>query len=49
MDCISKIWAEEGITGFWKGNLSNVYRAFGSSLCLVFYDELKKYTESKQH
>lgn len=33
---------QEGLGGFFKGNLSNIYRSIGSSLVLVFYDEFKK-------
>lgn len=29
--------------GFFKGNLSNVWRSLGSSLVLVLYDEFQKY------
>jgi len=42
-DCGSKILATEGVTGFFKGNLSNVWRSVGSSLVLVLYDELQKW------
>ena len=41
-DCGSKILAQEGVTGFFKGNLSNFWRSIGSSLVLVLYDELQK-------
>jgi len=34
--------AQEKFTGFFKGNMANVYRSFGSSMVLVLYDELKK-------
>lgn len=40
MDCTRKIYQEEGINGFFKGNLSNIYRGIGASLVLVIYDEL---------
>lgn len=40
LDCFKKTFAKEGITGFFKGNLSNVWRSIGSSLVLVLYDEL---------
>ena len=42
MDCGQKILAQEGFTGFFKGNLSNFWRSIGSSLVLVLYDELQK-------
>jgi len=41
-DCGSKILATEGVTGFFKGNLSNFWRSIGSSIVLVLYDELQK-------
>ncbi len=43
MDCFGKILSQEGVTGFFKGNLSNVYRSVGSSLVLVLYDDFKRY------
>jgi len=42
IDCCRKVYQKEGLKGFWKGNLSNMMRSFGSSICLVLYDELKK-------
>jgi solute carrier family 25 (adenine nucleotide translocator) protein 4/5/6/31 len=42
VDCFQKIMAQEGINGFFKGNVSNVWRSVGSSLVLVLYDELQK-------
>jgi len=33
-----KILKTEGVTGFFKGNLSNFWRSIGSSLVLVLYD-----------
>jgi solute carrier family 25 (adenine nucleotide translocator) protein 4/5/6/31 len=41
LDCGSKILGTEGVTGFFKGNLSNFWRSIGSSLVLVLYDELQ--------
>jgi solute carrier family 25 (adenine nucleotide translocator) protein 4/5/6/31 len=41
VDCVQKVYKKEGLAGFWKGNLSNMMRSAGSSLCLVLYDELK--------
>jgi solute carrier family 25 (adenine nucleotide translocator) protein 4/5/6/31 len=40
IDCMKKIYLDEGINGFFKGNLSNIYRGIGASLVLVIYDEL---------
>lgn len=42
LDCAKKILTNEGFTGFFKGNLSNVWRSVGSSLVLVLYDEFQK-------
>ena len=38
MDCFRKTFSEEGINGFFIGNVSNIWRSIGSSLVLVFYD-----------
>jgi len=43
IDCARKIAVTEGLTAFFKGNLSNIYRSVGSSLVLVLYDEFKRY------
>ena len=43
IDCGGKILATEGVTGFFKGNLSNFWRSIGSSIVLVLYDELQKW------
>lgn len=42
VDCAQKILSKEGFLGFFKGNLSNVWRSVGSSLVLVLYDEFQK-------
>lgn len=42
VDCGAKILSKEGVTGFFKGNLSNFWRSIGSSLVLVLYDEFQK-------
>ena len=44
LDCFRKIASEEGYKAFFKGNLSNIFRSFGSSLCLVLYDEFQKFS-----
>lgn len=41
LDCAKQIWNAEGISGFWRGYLSNIVRGVGGSLCLVLYDELQ--------
>lgn len=38
LDCTKKIAKQEGFKAFFTGNLSNVVRSFGSSLCLVLFD-----------
>jgi solute carrier family 25 (adenine nucleotide translocator) protein 4/5/6/31 len=47
VQCGKKILSSEGVTGFFKGNLSNFWRSIGSSLVLVLYDELQKYVTKK--
>ncbi len=47
VQCGQRILSSEGITGFFKGNLSNFWRSIGSSLVLVLYDELQKYVTKK--
>lgn len=47
-DCFSKIYEKEGINGFFKGNVSNIWRSVGSSLVLVFYDDLQKIVSVKK-
>jgi len=49
MDCIKKVWKQEGYLGFFRGNFSNVLRSVGSSLCLVLYDELKSHADKHAH
>lgn len=49
LDCFNKINKEEGFTGFFKGNMSNVYRSIGSSLVLVLYDKFKQEWFAKKH
>jgi len=44
-DCIRKVYGAEGMKGFFRGNLSNVFRSVGSSLCLVLYDEMKRHSD----
>jgi solute carrier family 25 (adenine nucleotide translocator) protein 4/5/6/31 len=44
VDCIRKVWQQEGYLGFFRGNFTNILRGVGSSLCLVLYDEIKTHT-----
>jgi len=48
LDCVKKLYQKDGLPGFWKGNVSNMMRSFGSSICLVLYDELKKAKNNKK-
>jgi solute carrier family 25 (adenine nucleotide translocator) protein 4/5/6/31 len=41
IDCIKKIYANEGGKAFFKGCLSNVIRGTGGALVLVFYDKIQ--------
>ncbi len=43
LDCFRQIYGKEGFKGLMRGNVSNIVRSFGSSLCLVLFDELQKY------
>lgn len=47
VDCGTQILSQEGVTGFFKGNLSNFWRSIGSSLVLVLYDEMQKHLTKK--
>jgi len=43
VDCIAKIYKNEGGKAFFKGALSNILRGMGASLVLVMYDEMQTY------
>jgi solute carrier family 25 (adenine nucleotide translocator) protein 4/5/6/31 len=43
LDCAVKILKTEGISAFFKGALSNVFRGTGGALVLTFYEEIQKY------
>jgi solute carrier family 25 (adenine nucleotide translocator) protein 4/5/6/31 len=43
MDCIAKIYKNEGGKAFFKGALSNILRGMGASLVLVMYDEMQTF------
>ena len=45
-DCIRKIYAAEGLKGYFKGGLVNLIRSSGGAVCLVLYDLLKLNTHS---
>jgi solute carrier family 25 (adenine nucleotide translocator) protein 4/5/6/31 len=48
IECIRIIHKEEGLTGFFKGNLSNMVRSISSSLVLVLYDEFQRKLQKKK-
>lgn len=43
MDCINKIYKDEGGKAFFKGCLSNVIRGTGGALVLVFNEKVQAY------
>jgi len=43
LHCWAKIAQTEGMSAFFKGALSNVFRGTGGALVLAFYDEIQKY------
>jgi len=43
IDCIKKIYKNEGGRAFYKGCLSNIIRGTGGALVLVFYDKIQAY------
>lgn len=47
LDCFTTIKREDGLMSLMKGNASNIVRSFGSSLCLILYDEIKLATRQQ--
>ncbi|XVF89076.1 hypothetical protein PTKIN_Ptkin19aG0101700 [Pterospermum kingtungense] len=43
LDCWRTIYRTEGVTSFYRGALSNVFRSTGAAAVLVLYDEVKKF------
>ena len=43
LDCWRKIYRREGVTSFYRGAVSNVFRSTGAAAILVLYDEVKKF------
>ncbi|KAL9263603.1 putative ADP,ATP carrier protein [Drosera capensis] len=43
LDCWSKIYRTEGVTSFYRGALSNMFRSTGAAAILALYDEVKKF------
>mmetsp|Transcript_26538 Transcript_26538/g.32113 ORF Transcript_26538/g.32113 Transcript_26538/m.32113 type:complete len:398 (-) Transcript_26538:156-1349(-) len=41
IDCFKKVWASEGMKGFYLGIGPNILRSFGGALLLVAYDVFK--------
>lgn len=46
VECAKRLYRERGLRGLYGGCLINLFRGFGSSLVLVFYNELKIWTKS---
>ncbi|EGR31081.1 mitochondrial carrier protein, putative [Ichthyophthirius multifiliis] len=44
IDCCIQMYQKFGVKSFYIGNMSNIIRSFGSSLCLVLYDEIREYS-----
>ncbi|KAJ1423431.1 Mitochondrial carrier protein [Sesbania bispinosa] len=43
LDCWRKIYRTEGLTSFYRGAVSNMFRSTGAAAILVLYDEVKKF------
>ncbi|RRT48334.1 hypothetical protein BHE74_00021768 [Ensete ventricosum] len=43
LDCWRKIYRLEGLTSFYRGAVSNMFRSTGAAAILVLYDEIKKF------
>ncbi|XP_023536874.1 probable ADP,ATP carrier protein At5g56450 [Cucurbita pepo subsp. pepo] len=43
LDCWKKIYRLEGVSSFYRGAVSNMFRSTGSAAILVLYDEVKKF------
>lgn len=43
LDCWRKIYRTEGLTSFYRGAVSNIFRSTGAAAILVLYDEVKKF------
>lgn len=42
-DCWKTIYMTEGVSSFYRGALSNMFRSTGAAAILVLYDEVKKF------
>ncbi|GAB4854455.1 hypothetical protein Ancab_023039 [Ancistrocladus abbreviatus] len=45
LDCWRKIYTTEGLIGFYRGAVSNMFRSTGAAAILVLYDEAKKFMQ----
>ncbi|KAL3500770.1 hypothetical protein ACH5RR_039863 [Cinchona calisaya] len=43
LDCWRKIYKTEGLSSFYRGALSNIFRSTGAAAVLVLYDEIKRF------
>ncbi|CAK9312455.1 unnamed protein product [Citrullus colocynthis] len=43
LDCWKKIYRMEGVSSFYRGAVSNMFRSTGAAAILVLYDEVKKF------
>ncbi|KAK6912827.1 Mitochondrial substrate/solute carrier [Dillenia turbinata] len=43
LDCWTKIYKTEGVSSFYRGAVSNMFRSTGAAAILVLYDEIKKF------
>lgn len=48
IQCMKIVYKEEGMVGFFKGNMSNMIRSISSSMVLVLYDEFQKKLKRKK-
>ncbi|KAL4284701.1 hypothetical protein GQ457_16G001700 [Hibiscus cannabinus] len=45
LDCWRTMYRTEGVTSFYRGGLSNIFRSTGAAAILVLYDEVKKFMD----
>ncbi|KAG7029262.1 putative ADP,ATP carrier protein, partial [Cucurbita argyrosperma subsp. argyrosperma] len=43
LDCWKTIYRKEGVSSFYRGAVSNMFRSTGAAAILVLYDEVKKF------
>lgn len=43
LDCWRQIYRTEGVTSFYRGAVSNMFRSTGAAAILVLYDEVRKF------